>query len=115
MDAWHVATVAVLAIALGGEVIGAYGKQRRLFEERSLERQTLGAARSAASSQRAMMGVPWVERPGRWWRWLWLGRYAPSVPLCTFFRGCTRLTVLTYVVIHFAAEREFPWSPWIGG
>ena len=33
MDAWHWATVAVLSVALIGEAIGAYGKQKVALRE----------------------------------------------------------------------------------
>ncbi len=115
MDAWHVATVAVLAVALGGEVIGAYGKQRRLFEEQF--RETSESLRAAQGS----IGAWGIRVPVFRWAWFWFGkdgefRFGEStVEFCAFLRGSTRLIVLTYIVIHFAVEQEFPWSSWFGG
>ena len=109
MDAWHWATVGVLSLAFLGEVVGAYGKQRRHFQERVIE------ARDAMVARKEVPGLLIYRIEGSW-EMLWYDRHGfdrfprLTVGLCIFVRGCTRLMLIAMIVARFAGEQDPLWN-----
>lgn len=99
MDAWHAATVSVLAFALLCEALGAYCAQKARFEERG--------ASIPIKKWRYAWALPWLtnkEGHGAVSR-----EHLISSELGPVARGAGRLTVALLLLIRFAEGLPPPW------
>ncbi len=99
VDWWHVATVAVLALALGCELLGAYCAQKQRFRDEDLHLNY----RSSPLHWLFLYRTEGTIEP------YWTFRFAPLTPAFgSFARGFGRLAVAALFLVLFAFDQSLP-------